>query len=112
MLPDNQNYSNQILANIMNSIRHIIDNFDKDLQEAFQLYFDFIKTYKFYFEKQIQLFQDPISIGFISPRLLRDPFSVDVTNNLLSSEERKSFVFEFIKAILLLIYCVEYNIEG
>lgn len=112
MLPDNQNYSNQILSNILNSIHHIIDNFDKDLQKAFLLYFEFIKEYKSFFEYQIALFQDPTSIGFISPRLLRDPLSVDVTNDLLSIEEKTSFVFEFIKAILLLIYCVEYNIEG
>lgn len=112
MVPDNFLYSNQILKNIMNSILQIIENFDKDVQKAFQLYLDFVKTYRSYFENQIPSFRDTTSIGFISPRLFRDPLSVDLTNNLVSLEERKSFVFEYVKAILLLIYCLECNIEG
>ena len=97
---------------ILDNIYDLTVSFKANLSSLFEDYITFLKKYKLFFEDQVTSFSDPISIGFISPRLLRDPLSFNFSNGNFSLDEKKSNVFEYIKALTLFIYCVEFNVEG
>jgi methyltransferase (TIGR00027 family) len=48
---------------------------------------------------------DPLEVGQLVPRLLRDPFSVDLQSNTLSKEEIHSTITGYFESMLLLIIC-------
>ncbi len=97
---------------LLHSVYEIIYSLNNKSDKFVYLFLTFIKSYQKYFQEQIKLFFDPTSIGFVSPRLLRDPLSIDFENDSFNFEEKKSFVSEYVKGILLLIYCLRFNVEG
>ncbi|MFX0052835.1 MAG: class I SAM-dependent methyltransferase, partial [Candidatus Hermodarchaeota archaeon] len=97
---------------ILPKINGIVEIFRKEPEEGLFVYIDFIKSVKPSLEKIVQGQRDPIELGHISPRLLRDPLTIDLMNLRRSSEELEAHVVGYIKAILFLVYCGAKGLEG
>ncbi|MFX0212431.1 MAG: class I SAM-dependent methyltransferase [Candidatus Hodarchaeota archaeon] len=107
-----QFFTIEFTKKILPKINGIVEIFRKDPEEGLSIYIDFIKSVKPSLEKIIQGLRDPIELGHISPRLLRDPLMIDFITLRRSSEELEAHVVGYIKAILFLVYCGAKGLEG
>ncbi|MFX0184046.1 MAG: class I SAM-dependent methyltransferase [Candidatus Hodarchaeota archaeon] len=112
MDPELKIFAIEITKKIIPEIERIIKTYGKDPEEGMSTYFDFLKRVKPSLEKIIQGLRDPIDLGHISPRLLRDPLSIDLKTNSKSLEEKEAHVVGYLKAILFLVYCGALGLEG
>jgi methyltransferase (TIGR00027 family) len=107
-----QIFSIEFTKKIIPKISRIVEDFRKGPEEGLSTYIDFIKSVKPSLEKIIQGLRDPIELGHISPRLLRDPLTIDFMILGKSSEELEAHIVGYIKAILFLVYCGAKGLEG
>jgi len=112
MDPELQVFAIEFTKKIIPEIVGIIEAYRRDPEEGLSTYLDFLKRVKPSLEKIIQGLRDPIDLGHISPRLLRDPLSIDLKTNSRSSEEKEAHIVGYLKAILFLVYCRAIGIEG
>ncbi len=99
------------LMNILSDVENIVATYANDHERALQMYIDFIRRMHEPMSVTIKEKYDPVSIGRISPRLLRDPLQSGIDQGLLSYEEEEAHVLGYLKAILSLIYCIGSGID-
>ncbi|MFX1521104.1 MAG: class I SAM-dependent methyltransferase [Promethearchaeota archaeon] len=112
MEPELQAFAIEFTNKILPEIEGIVETYEKNAEEGFSAYFSFIKRVKPSVEKIVKGFSDHISIGRISPRLLRDPLSIEFIANKNSFDEKEAHIVGYLKAILQLVYCGAKGLEG
>ncbi len=110
MDPELQAFAIELTKKIIPEIEGIVEVYKRNAEEGLTAYLDFIKRVKPSVEKIVKGLKDPVSIGHISPRLLRDPLSIDL--NRMSSDEEEAHIVGYLKAILQLVYCGAKGLEG
>ena len=112
MDPELQIFAIEFAKKVIPEIEEIVEDYKRDPEQGLSAYLDFIKRVKSSLEKIVKGLRDPVSIGHISPRLLRDPLSIGLMVNRKSLEEEEAHVAGYLKAILQLVYCVSKGLEG
>ncbi|UCE10971.1 MAG: SAM-dependent methyltransferase [Candidatus Thorarchaeota archaeon] len=110
--PELQTFSLQTAQEVIPQIEHVVNTFKNNPKEGLTAYLDFVEEVKPSMMKIIKGFQDVTSIGRISPRLLRDPLSMDLLTLRRAPDEVEAHVSGFLKAILMLVYCGAKGLEG
>ncbi|MHA2246741.1 MAG: class I SAM-dependent methyltransferase [Candidatus Hodarchaeales archaeon] len=112
MDPKLQAFATEFTMRINPQVEGIVEVYQKDPEKGLSAYFDFIKRVEPFLAKIIKNLKNPREIGLISPRLLRDPLSIDLKSNRITSEEKEAHVVGYLKAIIQLAYCVAKGLEG
>ncbi|MFW9915631.1 MAG: class I SAM-dependent methyltransferase [Candidatus Thorarchaeota archaeon] len=108
-----QAFATELTIKIIAEVEEIIKIYQRNPEKGLFIYLDFIKRGKPALEKLAEGLGDRASLGLISPRLLRDPLSVDLmTPSTLSDEEKEAHIVGYLKAILQLGYCGAKGLEG
>jgi methyltransferase (TIGR00027 family) len=110
--PELQIFSLQTAQGILPQIERVVEVYTNSPKEGLMAYLDFVEMVKPSMVKIIKGFRDVTSIGQISPRLLRDPLSMDLQTLRRAPEEVEAHVTGFLKAILMLVYCGMKGLEG
>ncbi|WP_455464785.1 class I SAM-dependent methyltransferase [Candidatus Hodarchaeum mangrovi] len=108
-------FTRRLIKQTIPDVEKIVEIFNKDPEHGFDVYLDFIKKIKPSIEKIIlEGLRDPIDVGYISSRLLRDPLEagIDIEDKNLSLEEVEGHIVGYLKAILQLLYCGSKGLEG
>lgn len=105
-------YTLKIAEEFIPKMQEIINLFRNQLEKAIASYKEFLMEIIIPIKVITENFRDPIDLGFISPRLLRDPFTIDLNSSKMSPEEIEAHILGYFKAILYLLYCGSLNIEG
>jgi len=103
-----QSYSKEFLMSIIPEIDGIIHSYRRNPEEGMNLYLDFIERKRSTLQSLIKSIGSVLSIGHISPRLLRDPAMVE----LKSPKEEEAHIVGYFKALLFLGYCGTKEIAG
>ncbi|MFX0207247.1 MAG: class I SAM-dependent methyltransferase [Candidatus Hodarchaeota archaeon] len=105
-----QIFTIDFIEKIFPEIEEIVEIYNRDPDEGLSAYLNFIKRAKHSLEKIIRGMGDLHSIGLISPRLLRDPLSMELIGR--SSQELEAHIVGYLKAIILLVYCGVKGLKG
>ncbi|MFW9967549.1 MAG: class I SAM-dependent methyltransferase [Candidatus Thorarchaeota archaeon] len=97
---------------IISGIERLVEAYEKNQTEGMSAYLDFIKEARPTIVSMVQSLHDVTSIGQISPRLLRDPLKFGLMANGKTMEEKAAHIIGYLKAIILLVYCVKKGLEG
>ncbi len=100
-----------ILPETRSTIKQICNDFQMSATSGLDCFVAYIKRIKSKIEYLVQYFDNPISIGHISPRLLGNPLSILSNGGLRSEEEIEAHIVGYLSAILLLVYLVAKSIE-
>ena len=100
------------LEEIINGIERVANVYRLDQSVGRSVYLEFIRDARPAVARMAEGLSDVTSIGQISPRLLRDPLSFDIMAEDRTEEERESHIVGYLKAIVLLVYCVMNGLEG
>jgi hypothetical protein len=103
-----QSYSKEFLMSIIPEIDGIIRSYRSNPEEGMKLYLDFIEQLRSTLQSITKSFDSVLSIGHISPRLLRDPATVE----LKSPKEEEAHIVGYLKALLFLGYCGTKGMAG
>ncbi|MFB0561134.1 MAG: class I SAM-dependent methyltransferase [Candidatus Lokiarchaeia archaeon] len=106
-----QAFAAKLTKKIIPEVEGIVEAYKRDPDEGLSAYLDFVKRVRPSLERIVIGFRDPGSVGFISPRLLRDPLSLELKTHRRSSEEEEAHILGTLKAILQLIYCAAKGLE-
>ena len=87
MNPKIQAFAIKISTEITFAIENVMENYKKDPKEGLQSYFSFVVEIKPSLKKIVANLRIPFSVGEMSPRLLRDPRSIELNSNDRSKEE-------------------------
>ncbi len=113
MDPEIQDFILELSKKIIPEIERIAKTYTRDPEEGFSVYLDFIKRIRPSLEKIIlEGLRDPLEVGHISSRLLRDPLDTKFMKQRRSAEEKEAHVVGYLKAILQLVYCGVKGLEG
>ena len=109
-IPDSeiQSFSVEFVQSIIPEVELIIESYKNKPDEGMKVYYDFIERITPTLQKIINSFNNLLSIGHISSRLLRDPTTVI----LHSRKEKEAHLVGYLKAILFLGYCGAKDITG
>lgn len=111
MDPKIQVFAIDLLEQILPEVERIVEIYIRNSEAGFSAYLDFMKKLKPSIEKIIvKGLKDPIEVGLISSRLLRDP--LEAALSIQSSEEKEAHVVGYLKAILQLVYCSAKGLQG
>ncbi len=111
--PELQAFATELTMIIVSEVEEIIKAYKRDPEKGISAYLDFVKRVQPALETIAEGLGDRTSLGLISPRLLRDPLSIDLmTHSKLSDEEKEAHVAGYLKAILQLGYCGAKGLEG
>ncbi|MHA2295085.1 MAG: SAM-dependent methyltransferase [Candidatus Hodarchaeales archaeon] len=108
MDPELQAFAIELIKNIIPEIEGIVYTYESNPEEGFSEFIVFIKRVTPSVQRIIQGLRHPASVGHISPRLLRDPLSIDLKS---SSIEEESHMTGYLKAILQLGYCIAKGLD-
>jgi len=97
---------------IIPQIEMIVSAFYENPHDGVATYIEFLRGVKPSLQIITTSFKHPLSIGRISPRLLRDPSSMNISDETWSEEERESHIAGYLKSILFLLYCAILEIDG
>ena len=97
---------------IIRDIERIVDIYRNNRETGRSEYLTFIRHIREPLRTYAQKLNNPVAIGKISPRLLRDPLSSGIEDNLLSVDEEEGHIFGYLSAILILVYCIKQRIGG
>ncbi|MHA2359294.1 MAG: hypothetical protein ACXAB5_03395 [Candidatus Thorarchaeota archaeon] len=106
--PELQRHSLTFLKKIRPKIESIVYMYQKDRVNGLNHYHDFIVKVSPTVLEIMQGFTNFLSVGHISPRLLKDPLKTELN----SPEEEEAHIVGYLKAILCLAYCGIKGIEG
>ncbi|MHA1943600.1 MAG: class I SAM-dependent methyltransferase, partial [Candidatus Thorarchaeota archaeon] len=106
--PELQRHSLTFLKKIRPKIESIVYMYQKDRVNGLNHYHDFIVRVSPTVLEIMQGFTNFLSVGHISPRLLKDPLKTELN----SPEEEEAHIVGYLKAILCLAYCGIKGIEG
>jgi methyltransferase (TIGR00027 family) len=106
--PELQRHSLTFLKKIRPKIESIVYMYQKDRVNGLNHYHDFIVKVSPTVLEIMQGFTNFLSVGHISPRLLKDPLKTELN----SPEEEEAHIVDYLKAILWLAYCGIKGIEG
>ncbi|MFW9903620.1 MAG: class I SAM-dependent methyltransferase [Candidatus Thorarchaeota archaeon] len=113
MDPKIQVFTIELSKRLLPEVESIVELYIRDPKVGFSAYLDFVKYLKPSIEKIIvEGLRDPLEVGLISSRLLRDPIEAALTIQSRSSEEKEAHVVGYLKAILQLVYCSAKGLEG
>jgi len=113
MDPKIQIFAIDLLKQILPEVEDIVEIYIQNSKSGFSAYLEFVKKLKPSIEKTIvEGLRDPIEVGLISSRLLRDPLGAALSVQSGSSEEKEAHVVGYLKAILQLVYCSAKGLEG
>ncbi|MHA1976577.1 MAG: class I SAM-dependent methyltransferase [Candidatus Hodarchaeales archaeon] len=104
MVDDYQTYAHNFTMRIIPTMEKIINVYVKNPKNGLDSYFNFILEIKPSIENIVKELRNPMEVGIISPRLLRDPTTLGFLENSRSSEEEFSHIVGYLKGILLLGY--------
>ncbi|MFX1253674.1 MAG: class I SAM-dependent methyltransferase [Promethearchaeota archaeon] len=107
-----QVFAIELMNKIILEVERIIEVYNRDPEEGLSVYLDFLKNVKPSIEKIAKGQRHPYYIGVISPRLLRNPLSIESMNHKLSPEEKEAHIVGYLKAVLQLVYCEAKGLEG
>ncbi len=108
-----QAFAIDLSKTIIPEVEAIIKTYNRDSEEGFSTYLDFIKNIKPSIETIIlEGLRDPVEVGHISSRLLRDPLETGLMMQERSSQEKEAHVVGYLKAILQLVYCGAKGLVG
>ncbi|MHA1960996.1 MAG: class I SAM-dependent methyltransferase, partial [Candidatus Thorarchaeota archaeon] len=110
--PQLQSFSLKTAHDILPNVERVVEVYKRNPKEGLMAYLDFVEEVKSPMMKIIKGFRDVTSIGRISPRLLRDPLSMDLLTLRRTPDEVEAHVTGFLKAILMLVYCGVNGLEG
>jgi len=108
-------YCIRLTKQVVPEVEKIVKIFKQDTEKGFDIYFNFIKKIKPSMEKIIlEGLRDPIEVGHISSRLLRDPLEagINVKKEKFTLEEVEGHIVGYLKAILQLLYCGLKGLKG
>jgi len=103
-----QEFASTFLEEITPTILSVVDTYQKSPDKGLATYHDFVGEIKSSVLKIVQGFTSILSVGHISSRLLKDPF----TAKLETPEEEEAHIVGYLKAVLYLAYCGIMGIEG
>jgi methyltransferase (TIGR00027 family) len=106
--PELQEFASTFLGNIIPSIHTIVDLYQKNREDGLDAYRKFIGEVTPSILKIMSSFSNFLSIGHISPRLLKDPLKAEIS----TPEEEEAHIVGYLKAILYLAYCGIKGLEG
>ncbi|MFX0062106.1 MAG: class I SAM-dependent methyltransferase [Candidatus Hermodarchaeota archaeon] len=112
MNPGLQVFAIEFMKKIIPEVEGIIEAYKRNPEEGLSVYLDFLKRIKPSVERIVKGQRHPYYIGLISPRLLRDPLSIELMSQKLSSEEKEAHIVGYLKAIIQLGYCEAKGLEG
>ncbi len=113
MDPDLQLFAIKLANQIISEVESIVTTYMENPELGFSFYLDFIKKMRSSIAKIIlEGLRDPVDVGHISSRLLRDPLEIALAIQQKSSEEKEAHVVGYLKAILQLVYCGAKGLEG
>jgi methyltransferase (TIGR00027 family) len=108
-----QTFAKELTMTIIPAVEEIIRIYTSEPENGLSIYLEFIKSVKSSLERIADGLGDRASLGLISPRLLRNPLSVDImAHSKLSDEEKEAHVVGYLKAILQLVYCAAKGLNG
>ncbi len=111
--PELQIFAIKLTKKILPEVEGIVETYIGDPEAGFSAYLDFVKKSKPSLKKIIlEGLRDPLEVGLISPRLLRDPLDTALVIRERSAEEKEAHVVGYLKAILELVYCSAKGLEG
>ncbi len=110
MDPEIQAFAAKLTKKIIPEVEGIVEAYKQDPDEGLSAYLDFVKRVKHSLVRIVKGFRDPASVGLISPRLLKDPLSLELKTHRRSSEE-EAHILGTLKAILQLVYCAAKGLE-
>lgn len=96
----------EMVPEIRCSIELICSNLQQNPAWGVDQFVEFIRGIKPRIEHIIQSFNDPISVGHISPRLLGNPLSILSDSDRRTIEEIEAHIVGYLSAIFLLVYMV------
>ncbi|MFW9869842.1 MAG: class I SAM-dependent methyltransferase [Candidatus Thorarchaeota archaeon] len=106
--PELQRRALTFLRKIKPKIESIVYMYQKDRDNGLNHYYDFVIRVSPNVLEIIQGFSNIVSVGHISPRLLKDPLKAELN----SPEEEEAHIVGYLKAILSLAYCGIKGLEG
>ncbi len=106
--PELQKFASTFLKKITPAIESIVGLYQENRNDGVGLYHDFIQEVTPSVLKIMQGFTNFLSIGHISPRLLKGPLQAELN----SPEEEEAHIAGYLKAILFLAYCGIKGLEG
>jgi methyltransferase (TIGR00027 family) len=113
MDPMIQVFAIELSKRLLPKVESIVEIYIRNPKAGFSAYLDFMKYLKPSIKKIIaEGLRDPLEVGLISSRLLKDPFEAALTIQSRSSEEKEAHVVGYLKAILQLVYCSAKGLEG
>jgi methyltransferase (TIGR00027 family) len=102
-ISDIQAFSSRLLMDTLPEIRPIVEAYEEEPAAAFECYLAFLQAHRQSFEVLLQQLGDPAAISHISPRLLRDPLSLESLPDM-NEAEREAHVTGYLRGILRLMY--------
>ncbi|MFQ5979899.1 MAG: class I SAM-dependent methyltransferase [Candidatus Heimdallarchaeota archaeon] len=111
--PELEAFARKLTKKVIPEVERIVEIYKRAPEEGGSAYFDFLRRMKPTLEKIIGGLKDRASLGLISPRLLRDPLSIEpLVYQRFSNDEKEAHIVGYLKAILQLLYCRAKGIEG
>jgi len=96
---------------ILSKIESIVQLYQRAPEKGLARYVEFLRDLTPYIKSCVERRGDVLSIGRISPRLLRDPFLKDPVKEL-TIEEQEAHINGYLRAIIFFVYCETLDLNG
>ncbi len=106
--PEFESLSINFLRDVIAEVHVIVESYKGNPDDGMVRYLQFINRVKPTVEIMMKSFSEPLSIGHISSRLLRDPATVV----LHTPDEKEAHIVGYLKALMFLGFCVAKGIAG
>jgi len=83
-----------------------------DAEKEIAAYIDFEREVKPSLDRIARRLRNPAFIAHISSKRLGNPLSIETVTHKRTSEEKEAHIAEYLKTILLLVYCGAKGLEG
>jgi len=96
---------------VLSNIESIVQLYQRAPEKGLARYVEFLRDLTPYIKSCVEKRGDVLSIGRISPRLLRDPFLKDPVKEL-TIEEQEAHITGYLRAIIFFVYCEALDLNG
>ncbi|MFX1262201.1 MAG: class I SAM-dependent methyltransferase [Promethearchaeota archaeon] len=110
--PHLRDFALKASAKSVPDIEEIIQLTTENLDAGLKKYIQFLRNIESAVRRISSALSDPISLGQISPRLLKSPLSTGIESEEWSTEEVESHMIGYLRAIISLLYCGIKGLEG
>lgn len=103
-----QSFSKGFLKDVMDATSAIVEAYNVNPDDGMTSYLQFIDRIKPTIQAMMKSLSDPLSIGHVSSRLLRDPS----TAVLHTPDEKEAHIVGYLKALMFLGFCGTKSVTG